>query len=108
MADVTHDQLCDGSGVLRGKMDATGATSLLCPGCYRCGAPPETRRTSVVRPSTAADERATCTWKDCAAVATSRYFWPGKEPLAVCASHRVSAHGIADAMGFPLHSEDLP
>jgi hypothetical protein len=34
-----------------------------------------------------------------------RVMWPGREPLYMCAVHANQALGVAEAMGFFLHTE---
>ncbi len=42
---------------------------------------------------------------ECGALATVRFFWPGREPSTVCAACAEQAKCISEAMGFHLHVE---
>jgi hypothetical protein len=50
-------------------------------------------------------EAVVSTERECGEPAVMRVFWPGREPLAMCAKHAGMALGVAAAMGMHLHTE---
>jgi hypothetical protein len=45
--------------------------------------------------------------RECGEEATSRIYWPGRDPLLCCPKHSAKALRVAEAMGLYVHSEPI-